>query len=132
MNIDSIDKEVIFDLLPLCQSGLASAPSRKLVEAWLSAHPQVAAGDPRAPAADGGDETVLFARARQLRRRLRWLHSLAIAFTLLCFSSQFSFEGGRLVSARLLALDHPLPFVPVALAALLCWAGYTALKRRLD
>ena len=126
----TIDRDIIFDLLPLCQSGLASESSRRLVETWLRDHPDIEAGGAAGPAAPGDDLTV-FARARSLRRRLRWLHSLAIGFTILCFSSEFHIEGGQLVSARLLAVDHPLPFVPVILAAIGCWTGYLSLKRRL-
>lgn len=126
----TIDKEIIRDLLPLCQSGLASEPSRRLVEAWLRDHPEEQAAS-RAGRIEPGDDIAPFARARGLQRRLRWLHSLAIGFTVLCFSSEFHFAGSRLVSARLLVLEHPLPFVPVMLAAIGCWIGYFWLKRRL-
>jgi hypothetical protein len=126
----TIDRDIIFDLIPLCQSGLASEPSRRLVETWLRDHPEVQAGGSAGPVT-AGDDIALFARARSLRRRLRWLHSLAIGFTILCFSSEFHFDGGRLTSAQLLVLDHPLLFVPVILAAIGCWTGYFMLKGRL-
>jgi hypothetical protein len=70
-------------------------------------------------------------RARQLRRRLRGLYGLAIAFTVFAFGFELRFDGGGLASARLLALDYPLAFAPVMLAAAACWTGYFWLKRRL-
>jgi hypothetical protein len=127
----TIDKEVILDLLPLCQSGLASEPSRRLVEAWLRDHPEAQAGSPAGPDAAGGDGIEALARARGLRRWQRWLYGLAIGFTVLSLTSQFHIEGGRLTSAKLLALEMPLLFAPVILAAILCWLGYFRLKRRL-
>jgi hypothetical protein len=128
----TIDKEVILDLLPLCQSGLASGPSRKLVEAWLRDHPDEPAGSPAGRVEPAGDGIEALARARRLQRRLRWLYGLAIAFTVLSFTAEFHIEHGRLVSARLLAIDYPLPFLPVILAAIACWTGYALLKRRLS
>ncbi|MEA3013385.1 MAG: hypothetical protein QOD42_1930 [Sphingomonadales bacterium] len=127
----TIDKEIIFDLLPLCQSGLASEPSRRLVEAWLRDHPEARADSPAGPGAPGGGGIEALARARRLRRWQRWLYGLAIGFTVLAFTSEFQIESGRLVSARLVALELPLLFAPVILAAILCWIGYFRLKRRL-
>ena len=128
----TIDRDIILDLLPLCQSGLASESSRRLVEAWLSEHSE-ARDDARLarPEADG-DGIEAFARARRLRRRQRRLYGLAIGFTVLCLSLEIHFEQGRPAWARLLALDHPLPFIPVILAAVACWCGYFLLKRRLS
>jgi len=128
----TIDREIIFDLLPLCQSGLASGPSRRLVETWLLDHPEEAAGSPagRMPAGDDGIEAL--ARARRLRRRQRWLYGLAIGFTVLSVSSEFHVADGRLVSAQLLALEMPWLFAPVILAAIGCWIGYFRLKRSLS
>jgi hypothetical protein len=127
----TIDKEIILDLLPLCQSGLASEPSRRLVEAWLRDNPEVQAGSPVGPDAPGGDGIEALARARGLRRWQRWLYGLAIGFTVLSLTSEYHIEGGRLVSAQLMALKMPLLFAPVILAATLCWLGYFRLKRRL-
>jgi hypothetical protein len=128
----TIDRDIILDLLPLCQSGLASESSRRLVEAWLRDHPDAQVGMPAdgTETGDGGMEA--FARARRLRRWQRRLYGLAIGLTVLCFSAEFDFEEGRWVSARLLALDYPLAFVPLIVAALACWVGYARLKRRLS
>ncbi len=128
----TIDSEIIKDLLPLYRSGLASAPTRKLVEAWLAEHSLEAAGT--SDVAPGESDSALLRaldRARRLRRRLRWLFGLAIGLTVFCASTRIEFEGGRLVSARLLALDLPLLFAPSMVAAIACWIFYILLKRRL-
>jgi hypothetical protein len=128
----TIDREIILDLMPLYRSGLASEPSRRLVEAWLADHPAERSGVADAPA-DPGDSGryAAFAQARRLRRWLRWLYGLAIGLTVLSLSTQFHLAGGQVESARLLALDHPLAFAPVILGAAAAWAGYAWLRRRL-
>lgn len=125
-----IDRDVIFDLLPLCESGLASPASRELVERWLGDHPGEQAGG-RGPRVERHDVLEALGRARRLRRRLRWLFGLAIALTVLSFTAQLQFAHGRFVSVRLLALDLPLLFTPIVLAAAGCWFGYFRLKRSL-
>jgi len=124
----TIDRDIIFDLLPLYRAGLASDASRREVDAWFAAHPEDGL---KPPARQDKDLTASLDRARQLRRRLRWLYGLAIAFTIFSFGIQLRFDDSGLASVRLLALDHPLAFTPVMLAALACWIGYYWLKRRL-
>jgi hypothetical protein len=124
----TIDRDIIFDLLPLYRAGLASDASRRAVDAWFAAHPEDGLKPPARP---DKDLAASLDRARQLRRRLRWLYGLAIAFTVFSFGFELRFDGGGLASARLLALDYPLAFAPVMLAALVCWLGYFWLKRRL-
>jgi hypothetical protein len=124
----TIDRDIIFDLLPLYRAGLVSDASRREVDAWFAAHPE----DGLKPRAAPDDALAAsLGRARQLRRRLRWLYGLAIAFTAFSFGAELRFDGSGLVSARLLALDYPLAFAPVMLAALASWIGYFWLKRRL-
>jgi hypothetical protein len=124
----TIDRDIIFDLLPLYRAGLASDASRREVDAWFAAHPE----DGLKPAArPDQDLTASLDRARQLRRRLRWLYGLAIAFTVFSLGIQLRFDDSGLASVRLLALDYPLAFAPVMLAALAGWIGYFWLKRRL-
>jgi len=127
----TIDRDIILDLLPLCQAGLASESSRRLVEQWLREHPEQRSGALSARTGPG-DTAEPLERAHRLRRWQRRLYGFAIGFTVLCLSSELNIEQGRLVSARLLALDHPLPFIPVILAAIACWTGYALLKRRLS
>ena len=127
----TIDREIILDLMPLYRSGLASEPSRRLVEAWLCEHPAESRDEDTGRSHADADEAFLaFARARRLRRWQRRLYGIAIGLTVLCFSAEFHFEGGRLTSARLLAFDHPLAFAPLIAAAALAWAGYALLRRR--
>jgi len=128
----TIDREIILDLMPLYRSGLASQPSRKLVEAWLGEHPAERFEDLGGSADPEGTEVLAaFARARRLRRLQRRLYAIAVGLTVLCFSVQLHFEGGRLAWARLLAFDHPLAFAPLIAAAAASWAGYAWLRRRL-
>jgi hypothetical protein len=125
----TIDPEIIKDLLPLYRTGMASAPSRRLVEAWLAEHGSGESAD----RGDGGGDDALAAleRARRLRRRLRWLYGLAIGLTVLCASLQIDFEEGRPASVRPLALDMPLLFAPLIAGAIAAWAAYFLLRRRL-
>ena len=131
----TIDREIILDLMPLYRSGLASEPSRRLVEAWLAEHPSELPGGAAGRADPEGDDTfaafAAFARARRLRRWQRRLYGLAVGLTVLCFSAELHFEGGRLAWARLLAFGHPWAFAPLAAAAAAAWAGYAWLRRRL-
>jgi len=128
----TIDREIILDLMPLYRSGLASEPSRRLVEDWLSEHPSERIGDGAERGDPQGDEAfAAFARARRLRRWQRRLYGIAMGLTALCFSAQFHFHEGRLDSARLLAFDHPWAFAPLVAAAAGAWAGYAWLRRRL-
>jgi len=124
----TIDPEVIKDLLPLYRAGMASAPSRRLVEGWLAEHGSGESGG----RVDGGDDALAaLERARRLRRRLRWLYGLAIGLTVLCASLQIDFEDGRPASVRPLALDMPLLFAPLIAGAIAAWAAYFLLRRRL-
>jgi hypothetical protein len=124
----TIDREIILDLMPLYRSGLASEPSRRLVEAWMAEHPaeRAARADPHDP-----EGFAAFARARRLRRWLRRLYGLAFALTAISLSTRFHFAGGRLESARLVALDQPLAFAPAVLGAAAAWIAYFWLRRRL-
>jgi hypothetical protein len=124
----TIDRDIIFDLLPLYRAGLASDASRREVDAWFAAHPE----DGLKPAARRDqDLTASLDRARQLRRRLRWLYGMAIAFTIFSFGLELRFDDAGHASVRLLSLVYPLAFAPAMLTALACWTGYFWLKRRL-
>jgi hypothetical protein len=126
------DPDIVRDLLPLYRSGLASAASRRLVEAWLADHAPGAISEGEATGDETGrSELRALEQALRLRRRLRWLFGLAIGLTVFCASTEIKLEGGRLVSARLLALDLPLLFAPLIVAAMACWISYALLKSRL-
>ena len=129
----TIDRDIILDLLPLCQSGLASEPSRQLVEAWLATHPE------ERPEARPGAVGAGRRRHRALAGRGGCGAGSAgstgwpSASPCCSFTSEFHFDarparlraaaGARLPAGRSL---------PVILAAIACWAGYVLLKRRLS
>ena len=125
-----VDREVILDLLPLYDAGLASPASRRLVETWLSAQGGDARGRIMSDAADAAAELDALLRAKRLLRRQRWLFGGAVGFTALCFSLEIQL-GGAVPVVRLLALDHPLPFLPVIAGAALLWLLYFRLKAKL-
>ena len=127
-----IDRDVILDLLPLYDSGLASPATRRLVAQWLAA--QGGEAPARARIARDGEEAQAeldaLLRAKRLLRRQRWLFGAATGVTALCFSLEIRFGGG-VPEVRLLALEHPLAFLPVIIGAALLWLGYFRLKARL-
>ncbi|MBV9882814.1 MAG: hypothetical protein JO276_07390 [Sphingomonadaceae bacterium] len=128
----TIDREIILDLMPLYRAGLASGPSRRLVEAWLAEHPADRTWSGSAPAdAQESEGFAAFARARRLRRWLRRLYGIACALTAISLTTQLHFAGGRLEWARLVAIDHPLAFAPAVLGAAAAWTAYFELRRRL-
>ena len=126
-----VDREVILDLLPLYRAGIASPPTRRLVEAWLaeqgSASPENT--EPADAHADKGMAALL--RARALLRWQRRLYGVAIGLTVLSCTTEATFQRGRLLQAHPLALDYPWVFAPIALAAIASWVGYFRLKARL-
>ena len=127
----TVDPEIIKDLLPLYRSGLASPPSRRLVEAWLAEHKPDCSSPAEMAGASDAELLRALEQARRLRRRLRWLFGLAIGLTVFCLSMEIRFEAGVPVSVELLALRMPLAFAPAIVAALACWTGYLTLRRRL-
>jgi hypothetical protein len=124
-----IDREIILDLLPLYRAGMASAPSRRLVEQWLQAEGGSAqrAGEEAAPDV----ELAALMRARALLRRQRRLYGAAIGLTVLSVTTELRIEHGKLLEAHLLGVDYPWVFGPIALAAVTCWVAYFRLKARL-
>ena len=124
-----IDREIILDLLPLYRAGMASAPSRRLVEQWL----QTEGGSEPQPGEETAPDVELAAlrRARSLLRWQRRLYGSAIGLTVLSFTTKLQVEQGKLLGAHLLGVDYPWVFGPVALAAVACWVAYFRLKARL-
>lgn len=118
-----IDRDIILDLLPLYRAGLGSAKTRALVEAWLAEHPGL--DDCAASAApERAEWREPFDRARSISRRRRRLHALAIALTALCFALEIHFGPGGGIQIRPVALDAPLLFAPLGVAALVAWLFY--------
>ncbi|MDB5707408.1 MAG: hypothetical protein JWN66_4524 [Sphingomonas bacterium] len=124
-----IDREIILDLLPLYRAGMASAPSRRLVEQWLQAED----GSEQPPGEETAPDVELAAlrRARSLLRWQRRLYGSAIGLTVLSVTTELRIEQGKLLSAHLLGLDYPWVFGPVVLGTVACWVAYFRLKARL-
>lgn len=136
-----VSSDVILDLLPLYMANEVSAATRSLVEQYLSqdealalavrTHHALAPG--AGPPIELPPELELrsLARTRALLRRQRWLFGVAIGLTVLALTSALSIRAGRFVSFRLLLLDYPAVFAPIAIVALGCWISYFRTARRL-
>ena len=129
-----IDREVIRDLLPLYRSGLASPATRRLVEAHLASDPELAGqlNLPDQPASDAAatEEFRAFARSRSLLRWQRRLFGLAVGLTVLSLATAMRIDDHGISNVRLLAVEQPLAFAPVVVAAIVSWIGYFVFKRR--
>jgi hypothetical protein len=128
----NVDREVIRDLLPLYQAGLASSPTRRLVEDWLRDHHSgstLTATPHQPPSAES--ELAALLRAKRLLRRQRWLFGSAIGLTALGGSLELRRGHGIVPTVHLLAFEYPLAFLPLLAGAALLWLLYFRLKRRL-
>lgn len=129
----TIDRDVILDLMPLYRSGLASPPTRALVEAWLADHPSDTSLDTARSMFDQpATMRAAFERARELSRWRRRLFAIAVGFTIGTLATEIRFGTSGGIAVRLLAFDHPLPFGLLGAAALLAWIGYWRLTSRLN
>jgi hypothetical protein len=137
----NVTREVILDLLPVYLAGEASPATRALIEEYLE-HDAELAQRIRVQGADNLAKIAPSALApdlelRSLRRTRaligwqKWLFALAICFTALALTSQFSFQEGRIKDFHFLIRDFPAPFGSLALLAIACWTGYYILRRRL-
>ena len=122
-----IDRDIILDLLPLYRAGLGSAKTRALVETWLSEHPEL--GDEPAATPESADWRAPFDRARRVSRWRRRVYGLAIALTVLCLALHLSTGPGGTFQVRLLALEFPALFAPLALGAVIAWILYWRIAR---
>lgn len=122
-----IDRDIILDLLPLYRAGLGSAKTRAAVEAWLTAHPEH--GEAPATLPEDADWRTSFDRARRLSRLRRWIFAAAMALTVMTLALKLHF-GADGFRVRLAALDAPLLFAPLALAALIAWVSYWRMRER--
>jgi hypothetical protein len=128
----NVDREVICDLLPLYQAGLASPATRRLVEEWLrdqDSGSTSAAEQHQPPNAES--ELAALLRVKRLLRRQRWLFGSAIGLTALGCSLELRRDQGIVPTVHLLALEYPLAFFPLLTGAALLWLLYFRLKRQL-
>lgn len=133
----NVTREVIMDLIPIYLAGECSPATRALVEEYLQQDPelraQIGKGLTMAPLPSLPPDLELrsLRRTRGLIGWQRWLFGLAIVFTVLPFSSDFTIKHGRLTEARFYGLEHP-EFAILSLAIALClWIAYYVMRRRL-
>jgi hypothetical protein len=121
----NIHENVILDLLPAVRSGHASAESRKLVEEFLEANPQIAKFAALMPTPDPSLEMRTLQRTRQELDRAGWQKGLAIFCSLLPLS--FVFDGSHL---HLLFADYPVVMIGLWIAAGVLWSLYFMRRQR--
>lgn len=132
----TVSVDVINDLLPLYAANECSADSRRLVDEYLKAHPEVAATmtdavrsmlrtPPPAVAGDAEERRAL-ARTQQLLRIRSWFMPLAIFFTMLPFS--FIVSDGKF---RWLLADSPAHVAVYEAIGLILWIVYFMTRRKL-
>jgi hypothetical protein len=137
----NVAREVILDLLPVYLAGEASPATCALIDEYLKQDLELAqyvrdssvqrlanlAQRPLSP----DIELRSLHRARALIGWQKWLFGLGITFTALSFTSEISFDGGRLREFHFLVRDYPAQFGSFAVLALICWITYYAIRRRL-
>jgi len=135
-----IEREVILDLLPVYLSGEASTATRALVEEHLRQDPELARwvreqGAEALPKAGPAPPPELELRSLVRTRRLlgvqKWLFALAISCTAIAFALKITFQDSRITEIRFVILDRPLELGIVLAIAIVFWAGYYAVGRRL-
>jgi len=127
----TVSDDVIFDLMPIYRSGLASPGTQALVQEWLTAHPDFDDADVPPESAFATAETTALDAARRLARWRRRLYGVAIGFTVLLLSTHIQVENGRLTVLRPVLLDYPWAFALVAVGTVLSWWGYWRVSKHL-
>lgn len=136
-----ITDDVIRDLLPLYRAGEVSTDTRRLVEAYLEAHPALAEearreDEWRLPATPPPAETdaldaerMALARTKRLLAWKSWVMAAAIFFT----AAPLSFGSTDETGLRWLMWDgHPRLAAGSLVLGLASWAVYLGLRRRLS
>jgi anti-sigma factor RsiW len=137
----NVTREVIVDLLPVYLSGEASAATKELVESYMKQDPELAQRlrsqwvenlDKAVPAALPPElELKAFRRTKTLLGRQRWLMGFAIFFTAVGLSFEATFQGIHLTRFRLWLWESPAELGLCLALAVVFWAGYFMLRRRL-
>jgi hypothetical protein len=137
----NVTREVILDLLPIYLAGEASPATRALIEEYMEQDKELAQRirvqwadnlGKIAPSALPPDlELRSLRRTRALLGWQKWLFGLGIGFTALSFTSEISFQGGRIKEFHFLMRDFPAQFGSFAVLAIACWFGYYSIRRRL-
>lgn len=126
-----VTREMVVDLLPLYESGEASADTRAAVEEFLRRDPSLARltkrPEPEMPAPRATElERQAVARTRTVIRRRSWTLALAVFFTALPFT--FAFNGDTVTFFML--RDEPGSRLFLIAAAWL-WIEHVRLTRQL-
>jgi hypothetical protein len=137
----NVTREVILDLLPVYISGEASPATRDLAEEHMKQDAELAqrirllSGDNFAkvlPTALSPEvELRSLRRTRSLLGWQRWLLGLAIFFSAMTLSNQFSFEGRHLKEFHFLLSQYPLEFGLCLVLGGACWIAYLSIRRSL-
>jgi hypothetical protein len=130
MTAMQLSDDVILDLMPLYLGQSASADTRRVVEAYLAMHPELASRLGERCATEGADgELETLRRTRHAIRMRNWQLSLAITLTLAPLS--FWFESGA-SGSHFWMLVREVPSLAEALwvAAAGFWVGYAIWSRR--
>jgi hypothetical protein len=137
----NVTREVILDLLPIYIAGEASPPTRALVEEFLKQDPDLAQrirlqlADNLAKAAPSTLPPELELRSLRRTRSLlgwqKWLFGLAIFFTAMSLSNQFSLEGGHIKEFHFLLHDYPFEFGACVVLGVACWVAYFSIRHHL-
>ncbi len=132
----TITRDVILDLMPLYESGDASADTKALVERYLAEHPDLRrqlTADPAArlrsepaPPLSPTVETRTLARSRRHNRWYPWVLAVAIASTALPFSVA---DVGDVTWFML--RDNPVLAASLGATAVVFWTIAWSMKRRL-
>lgn len=135
----SVTRDVILDLLPLYLSDEASEDTRKLVTEYLARDPDLASQlreeqlrlnvEMGAPVPPGLEVRALSQLRRQIAVR-QWTFGIACFLTAAAFGVQISFEGVGAPHVQFLLSRYPGIFIPLAAAAVGCWALHFSLRRR--
>jgi len=127
-----VTRDIVIDLMPLYQSGEASADTRAAIEEFLRGEPGLEKlleqEDDGVPAGDATAalEQHTVARTRAVIRRRAWVQAVALLCTLLPFS--FVFRGGDVTFFML--RDQPASAL-LLLAGAALWLVYARLTRAL-
>ena len=126
-----VTREVILDLLPLYLAGEASPATRALVEEYLAQDAELEQRLRReseqsfltgVPAPLPPElELQSIRRTRGLLGLQRWLFGLALGFTAIALTTEFSWSEGHLTEFHLLISRYPVPFGTCALIAAGSW-----------
>ena len=136
----NVTRDVIVDLFPLYLAGEASADTRALVEEYLKQDPELAGRvrlqwteTLKRAVPSGLPPELELVSVKRTRRLLFWqrcLFGFALFFSAFGMSLEFSTRNGHFQQMHFLLRDHPALFGGSLALALVLWAAYFAVQRR--